>query len=803
MGEEEYKKNLDNYANEEEKGDYIMLNKKITIYQSEGNREKASNPYGFTKEFQIEPGNTDMLARAVQYDNCLARYKDGYKKGDNFIEANCILADIDNNHSDNSEEWIMHDDVIKVLSDVEFYYYPSRNNMKQKGNKEPRPKEHYIFPTDTLKSVEEYTGLMSKLLEAFPELHFDTAVKGGAQLNFGVENPNVAYHKGTQNLSEFMSTPKVSEREKQYSQKTIIQNIIPQGQRHTFMLSFACSTLKRLGDNEEAYTIYMQKTLECSPLLEEKEVKSIWNDAQKYYHTKIKTSPNYIVPEQYGNHITKRQSFKPQMFTDLGQAELFSKIYYKKLRYSTATRYLYYDGKIWEESDTKARHLAQCLTQCQFNEAQKELREAREMEDSALVKRNKDERGKAKVKIKQAEQYRQYAYNRQNTNRIDATLKEACPLLEIDTKMLDKDCFKLNTPDGTIDLKTKELKPHSFEDYCTKITTKSPSNEGMKTWKEFLSVITCGDKELEEYLQYVAGMIAVGKVFGEHLIIAYGCGKNGKSTFFNLLARVLGSYSGSLSSEVLTANCRKNKSPEYAELRGKRLAIAAELEDGMRLDTSIVKKLCSTDPIQAEKKYKAPFSYVPSHTVVLYTNHLPSVSALDNGTWRRLIVIPFNAVIADNEDIKNYAECLFENAGGAVMKWIVEGAGKYISNDYKIEPPRVVEEAINTYRAENDWISNYISECCEVDRTFEQPSGTLYQDYRKYCKGMGETPKNQAVFNKALLEKGYSKRTTSKGKFIKGLRLRTKFTEFELPQISIPSVTANDDEIQENIGIEF
>lgn len=491
------------------------------------------------------------------------------------------------------------------------------------------------------------------------------------------------------------------------------------------------------------------------------------------------------------------------MFTDLGQAKLFSKIYYQNLRYSTATKYLYYNGKVWEESETKARYLAQQLTEYQFKEAQNELNAARTMEESAMVKRDNSEIKHAKAKIKQAAAYRQYAFNRQNTNRIDATLKEACPLLEIDTKILDKDYLKLNTPDGTIDLSSNELKPHNFEDYCTKMTTKSPSDEGMENWESFLDVITCGDKELEEYLQYIAGMIAVGKVFCEHLIIAYGCGKNGKSTFFNLLARVLGSYSGSLSSEVLTANCRKNKSPEYAELRGKRLAIAAELEDGMRLDTSIVKKLCSTDPIQAEKKYKAPFSYVPSHTVVLYTNHLPSVSALDNGTWRRLIVIPFNAVIEENRDIKNYAEYLFENAGGAVMKWIVEGAGKYISNDYKIEAPKVVEEAINTYRAENDWINNYISERCEIDRTFQQPSGTLYHDYREYCKRIGETPKTNAVFNKALLEKGYVKNTTSKGKFIKGLRLCTEFTEFELPKISCPRMTANDGEIQETTEIEF
>ena len=89
-----------------------------------------------------------------------------------------------------------------------------------------------------------------------------------------------------------------------------------------------------------------------------------------------------------------------------------------------------------------------------------------------------------------------------------------------------------------------------------------------------------------------------------------------------------------------------------AELKGKRFVIAAELEDGMRLSTSVVKKLCSTDEIAAEQKYKNPFKYRPSHTLVLYTNHLPRVGVSDDGTWRRLIVIPFNAKIEGDSEME-------------------------------------------------------------------------------------------------------------------------------------------------------
>ena len=104
----------------------------------------------------------------------------------------------------------------------------------------------------------------------------------------------------------------------------------------------------------------------------------------------------------------------------------------------------------------------------------------------------------------------------------------------------------------------------------------------------------------------------------------------------------------------------------------------------MRLNTSVVKQLCSTDKVSAEKKYRDPFRYTPTHTLVLYTNHLPRVGANDEGTWRRLIVIPFNAKIDGNSDIKNYADYLAEKAGGVVLSWIIEGARKAIECNFKL-----------------------------------------------------------------------------------------------------------------------
>ena len=216
------------------------------------------------------------------------------------------------------------------------------------------------------------------------------------------------------------------------------------------------------------------------------------------------------------------------------------------------------------------------------------------------------------------------------------------------------------------------------------------------------------------------------------MIIAYGGGANGKSTFWNTIFRVMGTYAGKLSAESLTMKCKRNIMPEMAELKGRRLIISSEMQEGMRLNTSVVKQLCSTDEIQAEKKYKAPFHFVPSHTLVLYTNHLPKVGANDDGIWRRLVVIPFNAKITGSSDIKNYADYLYENAGEYVLKWIIEGAGKAMKLDFKIPLPKVVEDAIARYREDNDWLGQFLDDCCELDESFTAKSGELYQAYRSY-----------------------------------------------------------------------
>lgn len=290
----------------------IQKNNTITLYPCQNRRGQADKPDGFHTPCPITEGDTEQAAKAVTWDNCIAKFKNGYRKKENYLQADCILADIDNTHSDRETDWITHEDVIRELPDVAFYYYPSRNHMKQKDGKSPRPKEHYLFPTHVLKSSEEYTDIVKALVTMFPQLHFDIAVTGAAQLNFGVEHPIVSYVDGSKNITDYISSIRQKKTEQTPATKSEDTSVIPQGKRNTTLHQYALRVLTRYGVSESTYHSYYKEAQKCSPLLEQKELQAIWDGAVNYYNSTIKTEADYISPSIYNAVPSTAQWVLPQ-----------------------------------------------------------------------------------------------------------------------------------------------------------------------------------------------------------------------------------------------------------------------------------------------------------------------------------------------------------------------------------------------------------------------------------------------------------------------------------------------------------
>lgn len=716
----------------------------------------------------------DSMKAAVAFDHVAAEYTNNHRSNSDFLSSDNIPMDCDNDHSDVPSDWVTPLEVAMAFPGVEFVVVYSRNNMLMKSGKSPRPRFHVYFPTQPITDSAEYIALKKRIAAEFP--YFDKNALDSARLLFGVPNPQVEIYNGDMSIVDFLDN---ADFEKWDSDSASV----PEGSRNSTMSHYAGRIIKRLGNTDEAYKQYLKQAEKCDPPLDDSELQTIWNSAVKF-GKKVAKQDGYIPPERYDSSF----DLKPEDYSDIGQAKVLAREYGGELVFTDATDYMRYDGIRWAESKQLAVGACEDFLDKQLTEAKTALEKAQQalmksgidsetvMSGGKALEKAIDEKSeKAFAEYMTALVYKSFVMKRRDMKYITSALQAAKPMLLRDIKDFDSQEFLLNTPAATYDLQTGTSSKHSADNLITKVTAVSPSDNGMDIWLEAVNSFFCGDSELIEYVQQIVGLAAIGKVYMEALIISYGEGRNGKSTFWNTIARVLGSYSGSISADALTVGCKRNVKPEMAELKGKRLVIAAELEEGMRLNTSVVKQLCSTDEVSAEKKYRDPFKYTPTHTLVLYTNHLPKVGANDEGTWRRLIVIPFNAKIEGKADIKNYADYLAEKAGGAALTWIIEGAKKVIECNFKLTVPQCVRDAIEHYRENNDWLSMFIEDCCEVDPSYTQKSGELYQEYRAYCARTGEYTRSTTDFYTGLDTAGFEKRKSKTGIMVYGIRLKSDF----------------------------
>ena len=745
---------------------------KLTLYTANSAGSLSNSIY---PNKHIVTDETSMKA-AVVFDHVAAEYTNNHRSNSDFLSSDNVPMDCDNDHSDDPNDWVTPLEVAMAFPGVVFIVVYSRSNMKPKNGKSPRPRFHVYYPIPPITDSGEYTALKKRIAAEFP--YFDKNALDSARLLFGVPNPQVEIFNGDLSIVDYLDNA-------DFERWDNDSCTVPEGSRNSTMSHYAGRIIKRLGNTDEAYQQFLKQAEKCQPPLDDSELQTIWNSAVKF-GKKVAKQDGYIPPEKYNSGF----NLKPEDYSDIGQAKVLASEYGGELVFTDATDFMRYDGVRWAESKQLAVGACEEFLDKQLDEAKTALEKAQQAliksgidketvmtGGKALEKSINEKSEKAFAEYMMALVYKSFVMKRRDMKYITSALQAAKPMLLRDIKEFDSQEFLLNTPVATYDLRTGTSTEHSADDLITKVTAVSPDDENMDIWIEAVNSFFCGDAELIKYVQQIVGLAAIGKVYMEALIISYGEGRNGKSTFWNTIARVLGSYSGSISADALTVGCKRNVKPEMAELKGKRLVIAAELEEGMRLNTSVVKQLCSTDEVSAEKKYRDPFRYTPTHTLVLYTNHLPKVGANDEGTWRRLIVIPFNAKIEGKADIKNYADYLAEKAGGAVLSWIIEGAKKVIERDFKLSIPQCVNDAINHYRENNDWLSMFIEDCCEVDPSYTQKSGELYQEYRAYCARTGEYTRSTTDFYTGLDNAGFEKRKLKNGNYIVGIRIKTDFLE--------------------------
>lgn len=757
----------------------------FTLYQANVRGEKFNSLY--PNECPIE--DEFDLEYATTKDYVCAKYKNGHRSNAEFICADCLPLDCDNDrYGDDPHNWITPQDVADNFPDVAFAVQYSKSHNIDKYDQETgefiasaRPRFHVLFPIDVTDNASEYKDIKERVNALFP--FFDTNAMDAARFLFGTADPEVEIFNGDLNLSQFL---------RQEAELDAFMDagddfeVIPMGSRNSTLNHYAGKILIRMGDVPEAYDQYLRLVDRCEGTLSDREVESIWNSARKFYKV-VSSQPGYVPPEVYNDPT----DYEPDEYTHKSEAKVLAQHFINELRYSPATQFLRYRDGYWQETKTGARTVVHELTDRQIRDATRRVGATKKvLSESSEGKKLLRGRGATALKsgafsielegqynkYKEAQEYLKFAINYQNTRNITGTLTEVAPMVEVEPSELNADPYLLNTPAGTYDLRkgVAGLRDHSPTDLITKVTAVSPSTDGMDMWLASLEATFCGDQDLIDYVQQVCGLILIGRVYLEALIIAYGDGRNGKSTFWETISNVLGTYSGKVSASTLTYRSYGNVKNELADAFGKRFLVASEMQSGARLNDSMIKQLCSTDAIYAEKKYKDPFTFIPSHTLVLYTNHLPRCSEADTGTLRRIIIIPFRAKFpADQEHTEDFKEILMERSGGACLYWMIEGAERVIQNHFVLDMPACVEEERQKYFAENDWLGQFINDECVVDEECREPAQELYMAYRSYSDDMGLVPRRQADFLTELEKSGFERTVCKRRKYVCGLRLKT------------------------------
>jgi P4 family phage/plasmid primase-like protien len=334
-------------------------------------------------------------------------------------------------------------------------------------------------------------------------------------------------------------------------------------------------------------------------------------------------------------------------------------------------------------------------------------------------------------------------------------LARSNPEMMATVEQWDADPWLLGTPGGVVDLRTGKVRPAKIEDYITKTTAVAPAppEAGSPLWENFLDRIAGGNVELQGYLQRFAGYSSTGSIQEHAFAFGYGTGANGKSVFINTLAWLLGDYAQTIPTEMLMVSNTDRHPTELARLRGVRLAIGSETEDGKRWAESKIKSLTGGDRIPARYMRQDFFEFDPQFKLFLIGNYKPALRGVDEAMRRRLHFVPFTVTIPPAERDPELPEKL-RAEGAAILRWMIDGCLEWQRQG--LNPPEIVRAATADYLTSEDAFGRWRDECAEPDPHAWESSGDLWSSWKRWAEHTGEFVGNQRKFSESLLLHGLS-----------------------------------------------
>lgn len=449
-------------------------------------------------------------------------------------------------------------------------------------------------------------------------------------------------------------------------------------------------------------------------------------------------------------------------FSDTGNAERLVYYHGEDLRYDFTSKSWYvWDGKRWREDLTGE------INRRAVDTVKRMKLEAASIVDDSLRRAMGE-----------------WASKSDSDSRIRAMINQARSIQGVPVlpDEFDKDRWLLNVLNGTIDLKTGQLRPHDRKDLMIKICQVyyDPSAKCPR-WLTFLDRVMGAYRFLPNgeiwdkhriisFLKRFVGYCLTGETNEQVFAFCYGPGGNGKTCFVTPIQRMLGDYSKTVPTEDLML---KNKgssgpNPSIARLPGSRFVVASETDQGSRLSEALIKQLTGQDRFATRGMYSSTFEFNPTFKLLLYGNHRPVIRGGDKGIWRRVLLIPFEVTInPDERDEKLLDKLLAELPG--ILNWALEGCIEWQREG--LNPPPEVLLAVEEYRSEMDLINQFLNECCIKAEHVSVKSSDLYTSYKNWCISNGLKPLSQQNLRTQLSEKGLQYHHTKVARFWRGIDL--------------------------------
>lgn len=515
-------------------------------------------------------------------------------------------------------------------------------------------------------------------------------------------------------------------RDKEQSAPKAIPGTIPEGTRHTTLVSLAGS-MRRRGASEAAIQAALQaENTKCNPPLSEKDIKAIAGSISRY------PSPE--------------DGQKNYNLTDLGNAERLLHQFGENIRYCYERKlWLIWNGKHWGwDYGSQITEMASQMVRTIYAEAAAEPDKERRQ---AIL---------------------DHARRSESNTKINALKELAQAFCPVSVNDLDQQPYLFSVQNGTLNLSTGQLHPHRREDLLTfSVQVDYDEQATCPLWERFLDRIMASDAGLITYLQQAVGYSLTASVKHQLFFLLHGIGANGKSTFVNTIRKILGQYGERLDKESITA-AKLGQGPKeaLADLKGKRFVLCTELEEGQFLAMSLIKDLTGGEGIKADRKYEHYVSFPATWKLWLMGNHKPVITDTTVSAWRRVRLIPFQIVIPRDEQDLDLVNKLEAELPG-ILTWAVRGCLSEAREG--LREPKAVLDATLTYQKEEDTIAAFLSDRCIVNKEYRLVKGDMRKAYDAWCVATGSRPMGPRAFKRRLLEKGLGESKVMSNRYWEGV----------------------------------